>query len=357
MTAREHGPEWSIVVPTYNQSALLLRLLKSLEALEERHRLEVIIVDDCSPDDTETVARAWCEGALPFPAKYLRLDKNSGPGRARNEGARAASGHTILYTDSDCVVAPGWARSLAGGIDLARGIVAVAGKVEALSLDSAAARYYHHNKILQPPANFVLYLVTCNAAFDRQALLEVGGFSEDIPHPGGEDIEASILLWKAGWRFVFVENALIYHDFRASLRNLYKTFYNYGQGSGFVMHRQLAPQEIIPELGHRRIKNFWDGRFTRPAVTGVRSFFSTWAYLHRLYREDKLPWGEILRFHGIWLLQTSGHYRGWKKGVARYFERGERSPAYFKQADPSRESPEITEDPFASLAHLTFSGR
>jgi len=348
------APEWTVVVPVYNQPEMLARLLESLESLEDAHRLEVIVVDDCSTDDTPAAARAWCDRQHPFPARYLCLDRNSGPGRARNEGARAARGAIVLYTDADCVVTPGWARALAAGIDLERGIVGVAGRVDALSEESPAARYYAFNNILQPPVHFVNYLVTCNAAVAREPLLEVGGFSEDIGHPGGEDVEASILLWKRGWRFAFAEEALVYHDFRASIRNFAKTWYNYGQGGALVMHRQLAPQEIVPEFEHRRIENFWDGRFTRPAVTGFRSFFGATKFVNGAYRKQGLPLAERLRFNFFWFLQIAAHGAGWRQGRKRYFAEGGRPPAYFRQADPGLQSEKVTEDPLHGTAGMTF---
>ena len=81
----------SVVVPAYSRSGQLLRLLKSLEAQEKAPSYEVIIVDDCSVDDTEQTARAWTKEEHPFAASYIRLPQNEGPAKARKEVPRAES--------------------------------------------------------------------------------------------------------------------------------------------------------------------------------------------------------------------------------------------------------------------------
>jgi glycosyltransferase involved in cell wall biosynthesis len=61
--------------------------------------VEIIVVDDASTDDSPSVAAR-------MGVRVLWLAKNSGPGAARNCGARSAQGDILFFIDSDVVVAP-----------------------------------------------------------------------------------------------------------------------------------------------------------------------------------------------------------------------------------------------------------
>lgn len=86
--------EFSIVIATYNRSKMVLRAIES--ALKQNgHTAEVIVVDDCSNDDTEFVVKK-IQGV-----RYFRQSKNTGPGPARDRGIREASGEFVVILDDD----------------------------------------------------------------------------------------------------------------------------------------------------------------------------------------------------------------------------------------------------------------
>lgn len=84
----------STVVPTHNRARLLKLALQSAISQSEPGD-EVIVVDDGSTDDTETLVRS-----LGQPMRYLRTP-HLGAGAARNAGIRAAHGDLIAFLDSD----------------------------------------------------------------------------------------------------------------------------------------------------------------------------------------------------------------------------------------------------------------
>jgi GT2 family glycosyltransferase len=88
----------SVVIPSYNRRDLVLALLRDVYAQEDAD-FEVIVVDDCSPDDSVEVIRRE------FPqTQVLVNEKNSGPAVARNLGVRAAKGEFIVGFDSDVTI-------------------------------------------------------------------------------------------------------------------------------------------------------------------------------------------------------------------------------------------------------------
>lgn len=91
---------FSIIIPTFNASSFMLSCLESLATLDVSSAdYEVILVDDCSTDDTVAIARGF-QSRLP-QLKIVELEVNGGPGHARNHGIASAGGDWVLFLDSD----------------------------------------------------------------------------------------------------------------------------------------------------------------------------------------------------------------------------------------------------------------
>jgi len=228
----------SVIVPTFNRRRKLIRLLDSLDRLEGDYLREVIVVDDCSKDDTTPAVLQWIEGDHGFALKYLRMDVNEGPAIARNIGMREASGALVAFTDDDCVADPHWLVNLVRPLDIENNVIGVGGTV--LPMNShVIARYYTFHHILEP-APSLLYLVTANCCYVRDLALGAGGFDSDLPMPGGEDVALSFRLYKRGYRFVMAGDAVVYHDYRKGIRDFYRTFVNYGTGCRYVTKKYFG---------------------------------------------------------------------------------------------------------------------
>lgn len=96
MNIDKSGPLVSIIIPTYNRARLLGRAIQSI--LNQTYpNFEIIVVDDCSSDNTENVVRSFCDERM----RYIRHEKNKGAVAARNTGIKAARGEYIAFQDSD----------------------------------------------------------------------------------------------------------------------------------------------------------------------------------------------------------------------------------------------------------------
>ena len=86
----------SVIIPTYNGSNTILRAINSV--LNQTYsNLELIIVDDCSKDNTFEVVKNVKDKRV----KVLRHKKNRGGSAARNTGIKEAKGEYIAFLDDD----------------------------------------------------------------------------------------------------------------------------------------------------------------------------------------------------------------------------------------------------------------
>ena len=99
-------PLVSIVIPVFNKSEYTYHCLRAVLANTEGVDYEVIVVDDCSTDDTAAMLDRL-EGL-----SVLRNDSNSGFIHSCNRGAQAARGEYLLFLNNDTEVQPGWLKAL-----------------------------------------------------------------------------------------------------------------------------------------------------------------------------------------------------------------------------------------------------
>ena len=91
----------SVIIPTFNRAAMVCDCVASVLA-QENVALEVIVVDDCSPDDTK--ARIEERFGGDSRVKYIRNERNSFQAVSRNNGAKIAQGEFLLFLDDDNII-------------------------------------------------------------------------------------------------------------------------------------------------------------------------------------------------------------------------------------------------------------
>ena len=123
------APSLTVIIPAYNEGVMVRKSIESvMEASYPRDRLEVVVVDDGSTDDTWVhIQRA----AARYPGQILtqRLPVNCGKREALATGFRIARGEILVTLDSDSVIESGSLLAIAGPFRDAR-VGAVAGKVK-----------------------------------------------------------------------------------------------------------------------------------------------------------------------------------------------------------------------------------
>ncbi|MCE2469889.1 MAG: glycosyltransferase family 2 protein [Dehalococcoidia bacterium] len=96
MTTPEPSPKVSVIIPTYNRAGLLPRAVNSVLA-QSFQDFELLIVDDCSADDTPQVIAAFADPRI----RALRHEMNRGLSAALNTGIANARGEFVAFLDDD----------------------------------------------------------------------------------------------------------------------------------------------------------------------------------------------------------------------------------------------------------------
>ncbi len=212
-------PRISVVIPTRNGALTLPACLESLRAAS-LPPAEIIVVDDASSDATGDIARRYGCGVI-------RTDENIGAARAKNRGARAATGDVLFFTDDDVIVSPDALARLAEDFDDAR----VAGVVGLLDRAIPFEDFASHFKNLwmrftyaRMPRTRIGLFYTSVAAMRREIFLALGGFDENYRGASlAEDTEFGQRAWAAGHTIVLDPRVSVTHCKQYTPREVLRT--------------------------------------------------------------------------------------------------------------------------------------
>lgn len=233
---RDRGgwPSVTVVIPVKDRAGELQRCLASLGRLSyPRERLDVVVVDDGSRDESPAVARA--HGARVVPSG----GRGTGPASARNRGAREARGELLAFVDSDCTAAPAWLAELVERFDDPQ-VGAVGGRVVGMHCATRLDRYeagmsslsLGNRELSGREGDDTFYLPSCNLLVRRAAFLAAGGFREGL-HVG-EDVDLTWRLRDLGYRLVYVPRGWVYHEHRNRLGAFLRRRFEYGTSEALL---------------------------------------------------------------------------------------------------------------------------
>jgi len=231
-------PRVSVVIPTYNRSASLRRLLRALERTKQpAGGMEIVVVNDGSTDDTASVLSEAPVRSVSQP--------NRGRALARQRGLRSARGEVIVFLDDDVVPRSDAIDRMVRALDTADGVGA---RILPLNTKPLIAHYMHVDGIVNHYviAGRALWLITAASAFRREALERIGGFDPTYAQ-AGEDVDLTLRLVESGGVIWVEPTAVVYHDHRSHFKELWSTCYRYGRA-----YRTLASRHAIHRVERRR---------------------------------------------------------------------------------------------------------
>lgn len=212
-------PRVSIVIPVYNHFAHTLVCLRSLAEHPGTVPFEVIVVDDCSSDETPD--------RLPAIAgiRALRNAENLGFIGACNAGLAAARGEFVVFLNNDTAVRPGWLEALVGTFDsrpdcglAGAKLVYPDGRLQEAGgivfSDASGWNYGRFGDPGHPAFNYVREADYCSGAaiMLRRALLErFGGFDTRYRPAYYEDTDLAFRVREAGLKCYYQPAAEVVH--------------------------------------------------------------------------------------------------------------------------------------------------
>lgn len=225
--------QYSIIVPSFNRQDEIEELLLSFQNLNfDPDRAELIVADDGSTDQTREIVQDFRK-KIPFQLHFLH-QKNQGPGAARNMGMDKAQGDFFIFIDSDCTVHPDWLKNIDrsivsnqaeafGGRDSYRDDFPPLLKAINYSMTSFITTGGLRGRKGKKLARF--YPRSFNMGLSRNLYRKIGGFGS-LRH--GQDIEYSNRIIKSGAKVIYVDDAIVYHKRRTSIRKFFHQVFNWG---------------------------------------------------------------------------------------------------------------------------------
>jgi GT2 family glycosyltransferase len=201
----------TVIIPTYNRSEQLRRVLEALERQDVPGAFDVIVVDDGSQDATRDVLRL--EWSFALTALH---QPNGGPAAARNLAIQRAPSNLVVFVDDDVVPATDLVRqhletqARQEGVVIGR-LLPPPGRQPAWA--AWECRTLEHQYRLMQRGRFQptpRQFYTANASVPRAALLKAGMF--DPRYRRAEDVELAYRLGDLGLPFIFQPDAIVEHD-------------------------------------------------------------------------------------------------------------------------------------------------
>lgn len=264
----------SIVILSYNRLELLKENLLRIRALASPPD-EVIVVDNASSDGSADMVRSE------FPkVKVIANESNLGVAKGRNRGFRASQGEIVIYLDDDSLPPD----------DICEKTVAAFGRYPGAGCIAYQIREGDHQWYACPDGTKVGNYYGGGHAFRRVALEAIDYLDESMWF-GGEEIDSSLRLYRAGYDVVAVPSIVITHrsqpvnpetanrrsaDSFANSFTFYASFFPISQASLFI-GRMMAS---YVGLCVRR-------RSTEPLTMGIRRSMSRLPQI--LNRRDVVP--------------------------------------------------------------------
>lgn len=233
-------PYFSIVIPTYNRPAQLVKCLDALTRLDfPRHKYEVIAVNDGGKSPHEIIAPYQSQLNL-----QLITQAHAGPAFARNTGAQHARGDYLIFTDDDCAPHRDWLKAFAARFAHTPEHMIGGRTLNALTDNSFAAAsqmlidylYDYYNSA----AGAAVFFTSNNMAMSANRFRSIGGFDASFPLAAGEDRELCDRWRHHGLSMSYAPEALIDHFHNLSWNSFCRQHFNYGRSAKHFHHARAV---------------------------------------------------------------------------------------------------------------------
>jgi GT2 family glycosyltransferase/glycosyltransferase involved in cell wall biosynthesis len=212
-------PNISIIIPVHNNLAYTAHCLNSIAEHDDGSAFEIVVVDDCSTDDTHDYLQR-CQGV-----RVIRNEQNLGFIGSCNAGATHAQGEFLVFLNNDTQVTKGWLEALLlpfysqGNVGIVGaklvypdGTLQEAGGI--VFKDGSGWNYGRGGAPDAPSVQFLSeadYVSGACLAIARERFLDLGGFDSNYAPAYYEDTDLCLKVWQQGLRVLYQPMCTIIH--------------------------------------------------------------------------------------------------------------------------------------------------
>jgi GT2 family glycosyltransferase len=316
------NPLLSVIVLNWNGKRFLDECLSSLRAQTYKD-FEVILVDNGSNDGSvEFIKDKYGELVT-----LIENERNLGFATGNNQGIRAAKGDYILLLNNDTRVDPRWMEELVKVAEKDRTIGMCASKIlcydDPRVIDNVGHLLYRdglnrgRGRLEKDVGQYeeieeVLFPSGCAALYRREMLEEIGLFDDDF-FAYGDDTDLGLRGRWAGWRCLYVPQAVVYHKYSGSTGSYspFKAFYV--ERNRLWIALKFFPRGLLGKTPYYTLKRFIlqaygaifhrgaAGKFTEEFSAGellvvlIKAYLSALGGMAKIWRKRK----EIRKFKRV----------------------------------------------------------
>ena len=305
-----YHPTVSVIIPAYNEDRVVCRTVQSM--IDQGYAgLDVVVVDDGSPDRTSAVLR---EQFGNDPRVRLFRKPNGGKASALNFGMEQARGEVVVALDADTLFPPGTIAALVEPLADPQ-VGAVAGNAKVGNRINIVTRWqaveYITSQNIDRRAFSLLNCITvvpgAIGAWRRSLILEAGGFSGETL---AEDQDLTMTVLEHGYRIAYADRAMAYTEAPDTLRGLARQRFRWSFGTLQCAwkHRYAFLRPRYGLFGFVGLPNIWIFQLLFPFVSPVADllflFSLVQVYQMKVEHGAEFAWQtleQVIFFYSIFL--------------------------------------------------------
>jgi glycosyltransferase involved in cell wall biosynthesis len=253
--------EVSVIIPNYNYGHYIKQCINSvLESEFDHNLLEIIIVDDASPDNSIDIIEHFRNNSK-TKIHLLKQNSNMGLAKARNAGIKKASGKYLFLLDSDNYIGKNCIKIHYDFLSANTEYAACYAPIQ--KFDDQTARMLNMFSNQQYDYDKLLYgnYIDAMAMIKKEAVLELGLYDEDMPYSGWEDYELWLRMGSNGKKVYFIDGKPL-SFYRVHENSMIRSLQTDTIGAlAAYISEKYALDTVLKkdESSHTKIQIFWAG--------------------------------------------------------------------------------------------------
>lgn len=245
-----NAPRLSVVIPCFNSEATIGAQLSALATQTTRYPWEVLIADNGSRDDTLAIATSFRDRIKRL--EIIDASARRGAAYARNTGAKAAAGDSLLFCDADDVMGDGYVDAMGRALEANKFVacrydfrklntswLAAARGAQGEGQEEGLAGGYCHPTLPYAGAGGLGIRKSVHEAVD--------GFDMTLGAMAGqEDTDYCIRVQLAGTPLTFVREAVMHVRFRATVAGVFQQAWAWAESGAHVQRRYVPEAAATP---------------------------------------------------------------------------------------------------------------